>query len=126
MYHRTKTYIAGDWTGDQDLIDKIIEWNDDGALDFVDVHEFKQARDDSLNCTIKDSLSERMRMCKKFVLVVGNQTKLTQSGSCIECSKYSYSSTHCSNGKKFNNDSYIIYECKKAVEQDLKIIVLYN
>lgn len=28
MAYRTKTYLAGDWTGDKDAIDKIHEWND--------------------------------------------------------------------------------------------------
>jgi len=26
--YRTKTYIAGDWTGDKNLIDELYEWND--------------------------------------------------------------------------------------------------
>ena len=25
--YRTKTYIAGDWTGDKDLIDQLYTWN---------------------------------------------------------------------------------------------------
>ena len=38
MYYRTKTYLAGDWTGDKDAIDKIHFWNDSGyySLDFVE------------------------------------------------------------------------------------------
>ena len=40
MVYRTKTYIAGDWTGDSDLITKLEEWNkkDNLALSFVNVH----------------------------------------------------------------------------------------
>ena len=45
--YRTKTYLAGDWTGDKDLIDKLHEWNnnDNLALSFVDVHELTQSSD---------------------------------------------------------------------------------
>ena len=74
MYYRTKTYLAGDWDGDRDAIDKIHEWNGSdyySLFDFVDVHEFVQARDDSLPCSIKRSLAERMRMCKNFLIIVG-------------------------------------------------------
>ena len=41
MVYRTKTYIAGDWTGDKDLIDKLDEWNKNKYLNlsFVNVHE---------------------------------------------------------------------------------------
>lgn len=40
MAIRTKTYIAGDWTGDRDLIDQIYKWNDSGrwTLSFTDAH----------------------------------------------------------------------------------------
>ena len=48
--YRTQTYIAGDWTGDSDLINKLIEWNksDHYNLHFSDVHTKIQARDTSL------------------------------------------------------------------------------
>lgn len=60
--YRTKTYIAGDWTGDQDLISQLYKWNNDDRLllNFVDAHELTQARDTSLACSIKRSLSERL------------------------------------------------------------------
>ena len=40
MYYRTKTYLAGDWTGDKAAIDKLHSWNDSGyySLDFVVTH----------------------------------------------------------------------------------------
>ena len=42
--NRTKTFISGDWTGDQDLIGKLKEWNQNNnlGLNFVDVHELTQ------------------------------------------------------------------------------------
>jgi len=41
MKYKTKTYIAGDWTGDQDAISKLYEWKNNSKLilDFVDAHE---------------------------------------------------------------------------------------
>lgn len=33
MYYRTKTYLAGDWTGDKKAaIDKLHSWNNSGYL----------------------------------------------------------------------------------------------
>ena len=68
--YRTRTYLAGDWDGDSNLINKIKEWNDNGyiALDFTDAHALTQARDGSLNCTIKNSLAWRMNASKRFVV----------------------------------------------------------
>lgn len=36
MLYRTRTYIAADWTGDKEIVDKLREWNDSGwyALNF--------------------------------------------------------------------------------------------
>ena len=47
MTYRTRTYIAGDWSGDKDLIDKLYEWNNSRKWDlhFIDAHELTQARD---------------------------------------------------------------------------------
>lgn len=58
MSYRTKTYIAGDWTGDADLIKKLQQWNESEywSLSFSDVHKFKQAYDTSKACSIKRSL----------------------------------------------------------------------
>lgn len=41
MPYRTKTYIAGDWTGDKDLIDQLYTWNssDYWSLNFTDAHD---------------------------------------------------------------------------------------
>lgn len=32
MYYRTKTYLAGDWTGDIDAITTLKKWNNDNYL----------------------------------------------------------------------------------------------
>lgn len=132
MYYRTKTYIAGDWTGDKDAIDKLKERNLSDSLDltFSDVHNFIQARDSSLNCSIKSSLKERLDMSKIFVLVVGTQTNSLKAGSCSYCSSYS-SYGWCIRGRTIDYRSYIQYECEKAVEafhkgEIKKIIILYN
>ena len=70
MAYRTKTYIAGDWTGDSDAIETLYKWKNSGYLnfDFVDAHSLTQARDSSLNCSIKRSLKERLDASKTFVL----------------------------------------------------------
>lgn len=34
--------------------------------------------------------------------------------------------SHCSKGHSVNYRSYIEYECEKAVNDDLKIVILYN
>ena len=90
MVYRTKTYIAGDWTGDSDLITKLDEWNkrDNLALSYVNVHEVTQSNDDSSNCSIKRSLRKRMSISKTFVLIVGKTTRSLRSGACFLCKSY--------------------------------------
>ena len=85
MVYRTKTYIAGDWTGDKDAIDTLYKWKNSGYLnfDFVDAHSLTQARDTSLNCSIKRSLKERLDAYKTFVLVVGANTKDLRAGGVV-------------------------------------------
>lgn len=131
MYHRTKTYLAGDWDGDRNAIEQIHKWNKSdyySLFEFVDVHEFKQARDTSLNCTIKASLHERMKMCKLFVLVVGKYTNSVRAGSCAYCKDYrNYGeSISCNRYRNIDLRSYVEYECEQAIKQNLNIIVLYN
>lgn len=129
MNYRTKTYIAGDWTGDEDAIKQLRQWNESefhSLLNFVDVHEFVQARDSSLPCTIKQSLHERMNMSKNFLLVVGQQTKRLRKGSCQFCKYYDCFMSSCRRGHPIDNRSYIEYECEQALKYDLNIAVLYN
>ena len=139
MVYRTKTYIAGDWTGDSDLISKLKEWNkrDNLALNFVDVHEVTQSSDDSLNCNIKKSLRKRMSISKTFVLIVGDKTNSLKSGACHQCNSYNPGlpainiSAFCLKGYPIDNRSYVEYECEMALkdynEGKLEnIVVIYN
>lgn len=131
MVYRTKTYIAADWDNDFDAVNQLHKWNDNpfySKLDFVDVHEFIQARDSSLCCTIKRSLHERMNMCKTFILIVGRKTNFVTKGSCQHCEKYMslFGFGNCQSGNNIDYKSYIEYECKLAVKNDLNIVVLYN
>lgn len=128
MIYRTKTYIAADWTGDVDSIEQLRKWNDSNywSLSFVDVHEVKQARDSSLNCSIKRSLKERMDVSKTFILIVGNNTKTVSSGACRYCQSYNSWGKYCARGYSVDEKSYIEYECLEAIKARIKIVVLYN
>lgn len=127
MIYRTRTYIAGDWTGDKDLIDTLYRWNnsDFWGLSFSDAHELTQARDTSLPCTIKRSLKERLDSSKRFVLVVGSNTDGLTKGSCRYCPSYS-SYSGCNRGHSSDQKSFIDYECQYAARNNLEVIVLYN
>lgn len=139
MVYRTKTYIAGDWTGDFDLIQKLNDWNKNNnlALSFVNVHELTQSSDSSHNCNIKRSLRKRLDITKTFVLIVGEKTCSLRSGACYLCDKYNNGidwlgiSPFCNNGGNVDNRSYIQYECEMALKDyragKLKnIVVIYN
>ncbi|WP_456309881.1 TIR domain-containing protein [Serratia proteamaculans] len=128
MAYRTKTYIAGEWDGDQDAIKQLHSWNDSKYLNlsFTDAHDLTQARDSSLNCSIKSSLATRLDHSKTFVLIVGNNTKDARSGGCRYCDSYKSSTQSCARGHSVDHRSYIEYECEKAVEDKLNIVVLYN
>lgn len=133
---RTFTYIAGDWTGDSDAIDKILSWNDGNRwnLHFKNVHEMTQSYDSSNNCSIKSSLAKRMRISKTFVLVVGSETDKLRSGACYLCEHYSNNmftyGPLCRLGYNVDNRSYIKYEvslAKAAYDRsEMDIIVLYK
>ena len=126
--YRTKTYIAADWTGDKDAVDQLYKWNDSDywSLHFVDAHDLTQSKDTSLNCSIKSSLKTRLDASKTFVLIVGEDTKSLRSGSCAYCDSYSSYYGRCNRGYSVDYRSYINYECEKAVDADIKIVVLYN
>lgn len=128
MEYRTKTYIAGDWTGDKDAIEQLYKWNESNkwSLSFNNAHDITQARDDSLNCSIKASLKRRLDVSKTFVLIVGKNTLNLRSGSCSYCHSYNSWTHHCAKGRTIDRRSYIDYECEMAVEAGMKIIVLYN
>lgn len=128
MIYRTKTYIAGDWTGDQDLISQLYKWNDrdDLRLSFTDAHELTQARDTSLPCSIKRSLAERLDASKTFVLIVGRDTDNLTKGSCRYCNSYDPYHGSCHRGHYVDYRSFIRYECEKAQRDGIRIVVLYN
>lgn len=128
MAYRTKTYIAADWSGDKDAVDQLHVWNDSKywSLSFTDAHDLTQARDGSLNCSIKTSLCTRLDASKTFVLIVGTNTKTVRSGSCQYCDSYNSWTKVCARGYSVDYRSYIEYECEKAIRDELKIVVLYN
>ena len=128
MLYRTRTYIAGDWTGDADLINKLYEWNSNNywALSFSDAHSLTQARDTSLPCSIKHSLAERLNGSRTFVLIVGDQTADLRKGGCQYCYSYNSHTYSCARGHSTDYKSFIEFECEKAVRDNLKIVVIYN
>ncbi len=128
MAYRTKTYIAGDWEGDKDLITKLRQWNDSDywSLHFTDAHDLCSARDGSLNCSIKKSLKDRLDVSKTFVLVVGAETASRRAGACQYCGSFFSGACLRGSSHRINQKSYIEYECDYAVENNLKIVVLYN
>ena len=128
MVYRTRTYIAGDWDGDKDAVDQLHKWNnsDFWSLSFTDAHDLRQARDSSLNCSIKSSLAARLDASKTFVLIVGSGTNTVRSGSCRYCDSYNNWTGACARGHSVDLRSYVQYECEKAVRDGLKIVVLYK
>ena len=126
--YRTRTYIAADWDHDKDAVDQLHKWNNSNFwnLSFTDVHELTSSRDSSLNCTIKSSLKSRMDVSKAFVLIVGNQTNTVTAGSCRWCGSYNAYTGRCARWHSVDMRSFIKYECDKAIDAGIKIIVLYN
>lgn len=125
MAYKNKTYIAAEWDGDHDAVEQLHKWNSSNYwnLSFHDAHELTQARDTSLNCSIKTSLKTRMDASKQFVLIVGNNTKSARAGSCQYCSA---NRGYCTRGHYLDGRSYIEYECEKAVDAGIQIVILYN
>ena len=128
MYYRTRVYIAADWDEDKDAVDQLHYWNESGYynLSFTDAHDLMQARDSSLNCSIKRSLKARMDASKTFVLIVGDKTASLRSGSCTYCPSKNSFGNYCARGYTLDQRSYIEYECDQAIEAGIKIVVLYN
>ena len=126
--YRTRTYIAGDWDNDKDAVDQLHTWNDSNywSLSFTDAHDLTSSRDSSLNCTIKSSLKTRMDASKTFVLIVGNHTASVTAGGCQLCGSYNSYTKRCAKGYSVDCRSFIKFECDKAIEAGIKIIVLYK
>lgn len=125
---RTYTYIAGDWTGDKNLIDKLYEWNESHKwrLDFNDAHELTQSNDNSKPCSIKKSLKSRLDVSHTFVLIVGSGTKNLTKGGCRFCDSYDSYHHSCHASGNVDHRSFIEYECEVAARDNLKIVVIYN
>ena len=134
---KIKTYIAGDWDHDKDLIDILknilkeimLEENSNGKdlkSYFTDIHEKIQISDDNPYCIIKKSLDERFERSKLFILIVGKHTNKLKKGICSFCKHYNKKRKTCSIDNDVDKRSYIKYECDKAFENDLKIIVIYK
>ena len=125
MAQRTRVYLAADWDGDSDLVERLQHWNESDywSLSFPDAHELAQARDTSKACSIKKSLQERLSRSKTFVLIVGNHTVSLRKGSCQYCPSYT---GWCRRGNSASTKSFIEYECEYAARNGLKIVVLYN
>ena len=126
--YRTRTYIAGDWDNDSDAVEQLRKWNesDHWSLSFTDAHDLMSARDNSLNCSIKSSLKKRMDASKTFVLIVGDHTNTVTAGGCQYCGNYSAVNHKCLKGYSVDYRSYIKYECDKAVEAGIKLVILYK
>ena len=128
MVYRTRTYIAADWDGDGNAVNKLHEWNDSDylSLSFTDAHDLQQSRDSSLPCSIKSSLKERMDCSKRFVLIVGDHTATVTKGGCQFCESYNSHTYNCARYHSVDCRSYIDYECDEAVKAGIEIVVLYN
>lgn len=122
------TYIAGDWDNDNEVVDKLYAWNksSQNPVNFANAHEITQARDESLKCSIKDSLRRRLVESNKFILIVGKHTKFLTSGRCQLCDSYNSFYHGCARGRSCDNRSFIEYECDQAMELMLDVLVLYN
>lgn len=125
---RTKTYIAADWDTDYEVVEKLYEWNNSDFynLHFLNAHDEKQARDSSKYCSVRKSLKDRMDISKTLVLIVGSNTNSITKGSCKYCDRYSSYYSKCLDGYSLDFRSYIKYECDKAVEAGIKVVVIYN
>lgn len=132
MNYRTKTYIAAAWDEDYDAIEQLYKWNDNDyySLEFKNVHDFIQSRNGSLPCSIKESLSKRMSMCKLFILIVGDYTDVVRKGYCLYCKNFQYNSSYCLSSKLQSSKSFIDFECDRAkrdyCNNEIKILILYN
>lgn len=126
--YRTRTYIAADFDHDRDAVDQLYKWNDSNywSLSFTNAHDLQNSRDDSLYCSIKSSVKYRMNGSKTFVLIVGEHTNTITKGGCQNCGSYNSYGHYCAKGHSVDYRSYIKYECDKALEAGIKIIVLYN
>ncbi len=126
--NRTRTYIAADFDHDKNAVDQLYKWNNSNYwnLSFSDAHNLQTSSDNSLYCSIKSSLKMRMDGSNRFVLIVGDKTNSITKGGCQFCSSYNSYLKYCARSHSIDYKSYIEFECEKAVEAGIKIVVLYN
>ena len=120
------TYIAADFDHDENAVKHLHWMNEHGKIKFYDAHKLQQSNDSSLACSIKKSLKYRMDNSYKFVLIVGSHTDSVTKGGCQLCESYNSYRQYCAKGYSVDYRSFIKFECDKAAEANLKIIVLYN
>ncbi len=123
---RSFTYIAADFDHDKDAVDHLCYLKNRGVISFLNAHELQQSYDSSLSCSIKNSLKYRMDNSYKFVLIVGSHTRTVTKGGCQLCDSYNSYTMHCARGYSVDYRSFIEYECDKAVEAGLEVVVLYK
>ena len=123
---RIYTYIAADFDHDKPAVDTLYWMRSHGYIRFKDAHDLQQSNDSSLACSIKKSLKMRMDNSYKFVLIVGSHTDSVTKGGCQLCSSYNSYTGSCARGNAIDYRSFVKYECDKAVEDGIKIVVLYN
>ena len=123
---RNYTYIAADFDHDENAVKHLYWMKRQGLIHFLDAHELQQSNDSSLACSIKSSLKYRMDNSYKFVLIVGSHTDTISNGGCQLCDSYNSYGKYCARGHSVDYRSYIKFECDKAVESNLQIVVLYN
>ena len=78
MTYRTKTYIAGDWTGDKNLIDKLHEWNDNANLNLHFLPFFIDAR--GVFCEVGGGFAQVLPLARALSFHVSHRrSRLTTS-----------------------------------------------
>lgn len=100
MTYKNKTYIAFDGDTDMDYYNMLKAWkaNDKINFDFYNAHDLNTARDSSLTESIKNQLRIRFDNSKRFVILIGQNTKW--------------------------NRKFIPWEIEQAINRDLPIIVV--
>ena len=123
---RNYTYTAADFDHDKDAIDHLKLMKKNGLISYLDAHELQQSYDSSKPCSIKKSLKNRMNVSYKFVLIVGEHTNAVTKGNCQFCESYNHYTESCARGYSVDYRSFIKFECEKAAEEGLQIVVLYK
>ncbi|KND18806.1 molecular chaperone Tir [Pannonibacter phragmitetus] len=77
MSYRNKTYIAFDGDTDMHYYRLMTAWkaHDGNSFNFHNAHDLNNARDTSLEESIKKQLRERFANSKLFILLIGEKTK---------------------------------------------------